>query len=249
MVMFLKGKIRSAIDSGDLKRLGELIDGGAAITIDLESGKDMLYYAVQKARTEVVDFLLQKGANPNTRNDSRWTSLHRAAYDGQLELVAKLLKAGADPNLRTSDGRTPQSMAVNGGYIEMAEMLKPFMKKASELFELPPVPAQPDVPAFAPADGWELMSPAQVAHTAVGAKAGYKVTDVFNFASRERIRIINNLDTKRDQVETKTFDELAGTGVLEDAFKALTRLGGKADAQSIGGGLQKATRLPPPQGN
>ena len=73
---------------------------------------------------------------------------------------------------------------------------------------------------------------------------GYKITDVFNFASRERIRIVNNLKTRADNVETTPFDNLADRTQVEEAYKFLIALGGRADAASLGN--KKKPNLPPP---
>jgi Notch-like protein len=74
---------------------------------------------------ELVSFLLQQGANPNTGDRTGYTPLHGAAEYGNAALVTKLVTRGADPNARlTKDpaglsgytGATPFILAALGGH-------------------------------------------------------------------------------------------------------------------------------------
>ena len=250
MVMFLNLKISRAIWNGDIPRLEKLLAGGGDINAYVHRDATPLMLAVMNKNEAVVDFLLTKGAKPDVADSSRWTPLHRAALDGQLGIAIRLLKAGADPNLRTNHGVSVPGMAQRHGHTDIAEVAKPFMKKLSNLFALPeaPVPETPEpAPAPVSSSGWMLMGEQQVAHAVGGALAGYKITDVFNFASRERIRILHNTATQQDKMETTAFDALPAREQLEEALRALKDLGGKADPAALADKLGKATRLPAPE--
>ncbi|WP_353270944.1 MULTISPECIES: ankyrin repeat domain-containing protein [unclassified Wolbachia] len=72
-----------------------------------------LHYASEAGCLEVVDFLVQKGADIGASGGYEgWTPLHYAADQGRLEIVKFLLDKGADPIAVAKDGRTPRSMAV-----------------------------------------------------------------------------------------------------------------------------------------
>lgn len=56
--------------------------------------------------------LLDRGADPDARDEEHRTPLMNATMDGHRELVRVLLEAGADPNLRDTDEWTPLDVAV-----------------------------------------------------------------------------------------------------------------------------------------
>lgn len=241
MVMFLKSRIVNAIDRQDIPALEALLESAKNVDLDLGNGKTPLYVAAEDGKEEVVDFLLKKGAKLDVTNGAKWTPLHRAAYYGRLGTVVKLLKAGADPNLRTNDGRSALSMAERGQHNDIAEVIRPFMKKTSELFDLPAPPAA--VPLIS--DDWKKLPGERIAHVAVEEAIGYRMTEIFNFAAREKTTLWHNLETKSETVETRGFDELGDRRQLEEALAQLQARGGKSDASSISG-LDKK-RLAPSQ--
>ncbi|KAG9229620.1 ankyrin repeat-containing domain protein, partial [Amylocarpus encephaloides] len=53
---------------------------------------------------EVVQLLLDKGANVKATTSQGWTPLHWASYNGQLEVGQLLLDKGGDANGATSVG-------------------------------------------------------------------------------------------------------------------------------------------------
>ncbi|MFP3234586.1 MAG: ankyrin repeat domain-containing protein [Sulfolobaceae archaeon] len=46
-----------------------------------------------------VQTALEKGANPNAKNNDGWTPLHKAAQEGHVEIVKILLKRGTEPRI------------------------------------------------------------------------------------------------------------------------------------------------------
>jgi len=89
--------------------------------------------AVGYGQSNIVRFLLSKGANPNTGKDTGETALALAAQAGHPEIVRILLDAGADINApvmrrdydqRFNDfGRTPLMVAIHYGRIEVVKLL------------------------------------------------------------------------------------------------------------------------------
>lgn len=84
----------------------ELIDGR-----DSEGGRTALMRASEMGRVAVVQFLLDRRANTEIKDDQGHTALHRAVSRGRLDVVKRLVKNGADVNARTSSGDTPMRLA------------------------------------------------------------------------------------------------------------------------------------------
>ncbi|HJT17623.1 MAG TPA: ankyrin repeat domain-containing protein, partial [Thermoanaerobaculia bacterium] len=62
-----------------------------------------------------MKLLLERGANPNARQQQGFTAFHAAASHGDI-LMAKLLVAhGADAHAKTDDGRTALDIAEKNG--------------------------------------------------------------------------------------------------------------------------------------
>ena len=239
MGFFLRKRMAIAVGERNLARVKKLLDEGADVNMDLGAGESPLHVAAEQGNTEMIALLLERGAKIGVLNDYQWAPIHDAAYRGRFEAVVALLKAGADPNLRTTEGKTAYGWAVAREHPEVAELLEPYMKKVVDLAvenDLKP-PAAPDTPA-----GWVKLSDTEIARSATHAALGYRLTDIFNFAERERIRIVNNLATKADQVQTTSFDDFADRTAIETARQELLKRGGSAPAD--GPELRKLPRPP-----
>lgn len=71
---------------------------------------------------EMVEFLLNNGADPNVRNEDGTTPLHIAAecgdpyvYIDRVKIADMLMKHGADPNAGDSHKQTPLMIAADNG--------------------------------------------------------------------------------------------------------------------------------------
>uniref|UniRef100_A0A3P9DUZ6 Poly [ADP-ribose] polymerase n=1 Tax=Maylandia zebra TaxID=106582 RepID=A0A3P9DUZ6_9CICH len=74
-------------------------------------------------RKDVVDFLLQNGANVHARDDGGPISLHNACSFGHAEVVSLLLHHGADANARDNWNYTPLHEAAIKGKIDVCIVL------------------------------------------------------------------------------------------------------------------------------
>ena len=111
------------------------VKGGhfAAAKLLIERGADVnaapepllgpaLMLALAKRRIDLINLLLDGGANPNSQR-SREAALHIAARSGCLDCVKALVEAGADVNAKTKDGKTPIHVAKFKGQREVADYL------------------------------------------------------------------------------------------------------------------------------
>lgn len=74
-----------------------------------------LHFAISGAAPKIAKLLLDRGADPNARNDNGSTPLHWAAMCGMHDVCQALIAAGADTTLKNNDGVTPLHCAVEGG--------------------------------------------------------------------------------------------------------------------------------------
>jgi len=81
-------------------RLGDkqAIEAMLARNPQLIESDDLFIGAVDFGHVDLVQWLLERGANPNARSKigSRGTALHSAAWEGNLQIVQLLVNAGAD---------------------------------------------------------------------------------------------------------------------------------------------------------
>lgn len=80
--------------------------------------------AASRKRTDIVELLLDHGADPNAAQHLGYTSLHSAAHNGDVETIRLLMNRGADANPVNDDGKTPLQMAEEGGHEEAAALLR-----------------------------------------------------------------------------------------------------------------------------
>lgn len=82
-----------------------------------------LHSAAAISQIEIVNILLQNGANINAKQSSGVTSLHSAAHNGATEIVKLLLQNGADKEAKTKDGKSVLDFAKEGDFKEIINLL------------------------------------------------------------------------------------------------------------------------------
>ncbi|MCC7038580.1 MAG: hypothetical protein IT560_14930, partial [Alphaproteobacteria bacterium] len=170
------------------------------------------------------------------------------------------------------DKRTALSYAQQFAMKEMIELLQGPLPKREPLpvkpVETPPAPvvaqkpepaavvipvAQPVVIATPPGSAndvetWTLAGSHSVAHITVLPALNKKLTDLFNFESRERVTFSENLATKAELMGPhQNFDTISDDALLK-AFSEYKRLGGKADEDKVFRHNLTKTQLKKPAG-
>jgi hypothetical protein len=82
-----------------------------------------LHNAALHGDAERVRKLLEKGENPNVRDEYGSTPLHKAASRGHVDIARLLLEYGADPNVRDEYGWTPLHNAAYRGHVDVVAHL------------------------------------------------------------------------------------------------------------------------------
>lgn len=91
-----------------------LIERGLPVDRASQNGTTPIYWAAAGARMDVLNVLLEHGADPVRRMKGGSTLLHGAVRpqgDGTPAMVARLLDLGVDPLLTNDDGRTAMDEA------------------------------------------------------------------------------------------------------------------------------------------
>ncbi|TKS74747.1 DNA-binding protein RFXANK [Collichthys lucidus] len=88
-----------------------------------ERGFTPLMWAAAFGEKAVVDYLLEKGADPNAIARERESALTLASSGGYVDIVESLLRHGVDINTYDWNGGTPLLYAVRGNHIKCVEAL------------------------------------------------------------------------------------------------------------------------------
>lgn len=113
-----------AVRHGNVSRIREAVSQGADIHARSVQGQSVLEVAQANSRADLVDLLVELGADPNRRlGKQQQTLLHRCAKTGDIGFANALLRAKANPNIQNQFGQTPLHLAAAGGWEYLARAL------------------------------------------------------------------------------------------------------------------------------
>jgi len=117
--------LHGLVAKGDFDGARKAIEQGADLEAkDPGTGASVLHYAVMRGNPEILQLLLSKGADVNSRTKNGTTPLHTAVLYNRYEVAETLLNKGAEVDAKSSSGATPLAIATTARNRDIAEMLR-----------------------------------------------------------------------------------------------------------------------------
>ena len=103
-----------------------LIERGADVTAAADNPMRVapVHAAAAACDRDTMRLLLERGADPNAKQQMDYTALHGAASRGDVEMAQMLIERGADRNARGSDGKSVAQVAIEHGHPEFAKWVE-----------------------------------------------------------------------------------------------------------------------------
>ena len=116
-------ELMDAVKLNDVKKVRTLIKQGVDVNM-AEFQFRPLFIATFLGHTEIMQVLLENGANANAKTPENSTLLMVAAEGGHCDIVKLLLDSGVNPDAVNDMGRTALMVAKKYGHAAIVQMLK-----------------------------------------------------------------------------------------------------------------------------
>jgi ankyrin repeat protein len=107
----------------DFTKFKEIVSALEDINIVNKYGWTLLHITIRRDRRDMVEFLLDNGADINKTDGVGWTPLMEAIMDEMTDLVKLLVEKGADKSIVNERGATAPMLAQKFGRTDMFEYL------------------------------------------------------------------------------------------------------------------------------
>jgi ankyrin repeat protein len=211
-----------------------LVNAGADPATVGGTGLMPLHYAAQAGTEGLARALLDKGAGADAQDGNGNTPLHHAIAQGHGKLVQLLLERSARIDIEDNRGMTAHQAALDKGNALIIRLIDPLAKKALSQATTA-LSASAEALPEEDAEEWVRMGARQVARVGVYPRLGRRLTEIFNFESRERLIISENLRTGAENVTPPAAFDALDEELLKTAHAAFRTLGGEAAEEAVFG--------------
>ncbi|XP_042857224.1 putative ankyrin repeat protein RF_0381 [Penaeus japonicus] len=121
-----KKPLHYAVEVRSLAIIEMLCEKGVSLDVPNtdDNGNTALHIATNRNNEDAVRLLLDKGADPNAKNNMGQTALHLATTIDNKKIVALLLEKGVDPNLADANNIVAMQIATRTASTPILELLK-----------------------------------------------------------------------------------------------------------------------------
>jgi ankyrin repeat protein len=229
----------NAVRYGRTDIIKKLVEAGAKTDLQDSDGHGLLHLAAQQGAEETAALLLEKGHGIDQRDRQHgYTPLHWAVYYNRMQMVEFLLERGADPHIKNNRGQAALQLARDRNNDAIAYLLEQREKPVRPGYDMPET-------SESATETWLRMGETKIAQVGIYPALERKLTEIFNFESRERIVISENLRTGvENMAPPQNFDTIEES-TLQKAAAAYRSAGGTIDdTQLTKRNLNKTARLP-----
>ncbi|MEZ0261660.1 MAG: ankyrin repeat domain-containing protein [Alphaproteobacteria bacterium] len=170
-----------AAAKGNVEICTAMLAAKANVNGGLDNGTSPYRLAVAARNKPLIELLENAGAALDVANGKGWTPLFYAVANNDIATLERLLKKGVRTDRTDTEGRDILDVARAHD--------RPAALKAVQAFLDAQVPE------------WQQTGPQEVTHVLMRRPQGYRLTDIFNFETKERTLITHNYETGRDSVE------------------------------------------------
>jgi ankyrin repeat protein len=113
-----------AAKHGEIAKVRKLLEEGVNVdAVDSRFHATALMWAAHEGHADIVQLLLDNGADIDARQELGRTALWYSAQQDRLGAARLLVAAGADIGLAANDGTTPHDIAVERGHRDVVDLL------------------------------------------------------------------------------------------------------------------------------